>query len=271
MRACGVSSSKTTTKSTASRPPSTWARSDSERIGRPSPLSRLTEASLLMPTTRTSPCARASGEELHVTRVEEVEAAVREDDALVRAPQHGRDGGDVRAAEHLLVRRGDEAVEEVRPVDGRRADARDRAARRAVRDLGGGEEVEPAAERDAERREHRVPRARDVEDLARPRRDPARRLSPRRGGASPPPTASRGAIRGRARPGASRRGGRRPAGRAPSRPSRSRAPCGSASRRSRRGSARSPFPSGRRARESPARAPPRRGPDVTAGVSVPFA
>ena len=61
-------------------------------------------------------------------------------------------------------------------MDGRSPDAPDRAARRPVRHLGGGEQVQPAAERDAERGEDRVPGARDVEDLARARRDPARLL-----------------------------------------------------------------------------------------------
>ena len=56
----GVSSSKIATRSTASSAASTSARARSSWTGRPSPLSRFTDASLFKPTIRRSQAARAA-------------------------------------------------------------------------------------------------------------------------------------------------------------------------------------------------------------------
>src|ERR1700687_5670296 len=56
----GVSSANITTRSTASTPARTWARSLSLRIGRPGPLRRRTDASLLIPTMRASAVSLAA-------------------------------------------------------------------------------------------------------------------------------------------------------------------------------------------------------------------
>ena len=82
MSSSGVSSSKRTTASTAARAAMTRARSRSETMGRVGPLRRHTEASALRPEYEFGTEATAVFEQGDVADVEEVEAAVGEDDGL---------------------------------------------------------------------------------------------------------------------------------------------------------------------------------------------
>ena len=73
----GVSSSKTTTRSTASSAAITSARPSAGLIGRPLPFSRLVEASLLSPTTREIAGGAGLGQQFDMAAVQEIEAAAR--------------------------------------------------------------------------------------------------------------------------------------------------------------------------------------------------
>ena len=72
-------------------------------IGRSSPFSRVTDASLLRPTTRRSQAARACGHQLDVAGMQQIEAAIGEADAQSLPPPFGEPLVEQRAVEDDLV------------------------------------------------------------------------------------------------------------------------------------------------------------------------